>query len=248
MKVYNLDKARGRSIIEIDGGLLWPTKSLVAFGETRLGEPLPKGFAGLNARVFFKDESPYPLPEIAGSRFISTFSERAKELVDSFPDVDASWIPLKFIGAARELKNLDWAPCSLEDSGIDVNGRYFAIHLNKYTDVLDKNLTLMSRESILDPAIPPGNYLRIVFRKDLQLPPIFALPGGTFGILASECLFKSARKQGISGIGRWPIFNLDETIESDAIQSTKKEFIVSMKEAWDIFEDLRRDGDHREDT
>ena len=245
MKVYNLDKARGRSIIEVDGGLLWPTKSLVAFGETRLGEPLPKGFAGLKARVFFQDGSPYPLPEIASSQFISTFSERAKELVDSFPDVDASWIPLKFVGAARKFRNLDWAPCSLEDSRIDVNGRYFAIHLNKYSDVLDKNLTLMSREYILDPAIPPGNYLRIVFRRDIQLPPLFVLPGGTFGILASEDLFKSARKQGISGVGRRSIFNLDQLIESDALQSTKKEFIVSMKDAWEIFENLNGLGNHR---
>ena len=240
MKVYKFDKARGRSVIEIDGGLLWPTESLEAFGETRIGEPLPKNFGGLNARVFFQDGKAYPLPEIAGSSFLSTFSESAKSLVETFSNVNPSWIPLAFIGAARELKNLDWVPCTLEESGIEVKGRYFAIHLNEPSNVLDENLTLLSSEHILDPTIPPGNYLRLVFRKDIQLPPIFTLPGGAFGILASESFFKSARKHRISGVGRQPIFNLDEPIESDMLRSTSKEYIVSMKGAWQIYEDLRK--------
>ena len=119
MKFYTLDKARGRSVIEVDGSLLIPTESMNKLGELRLGEPLPPNIVNLNARVFFKDSSPYPLPEISASTFITPFSERAKNMVDNLDGVFASWIPLKFVGAGRILQNLDWQPCSLEESTIN---------------------------------------------------------------------------------------------------------------------------------
>lgn len=238
MKIYTLDKARGRSVIEVDGSLLVPTESMNKLGMFRLGEPLPPDTGSLDARVFFKDSSPYPLPEISASTFITPFSERAKNLVYIMDGVFASWIPLEFVGAGRVFKNLDWQPCSLEESTIDIASRYYALHINQCSPVLDVDKTLMSSEYILDPSIPPGNYLRIVFRQDIQMPPLFLLPGSTFGILATVQFFDIARKNKIRGVGRSELFNSSEPIENSLLPTTDKKHIVSLREAWELFHGL----------